>query len=341
MAYLFLDERSGAIVREQLRDGKRVVTTTFDRFETADGETRPRHWTVDDGRKETRLDVTVESEAAAASPADVASASQKRIFGSTAGRLETAYLPADFDRGTLYLRTMIGATPRRLLLDTGTAGIIVDPYVANRFGGATLEHSELPKITVGPLSLDRASVLVVPLFADGILGLDFFLGHTIEIDYPGRRVRVLSEDDADRTFADRDTSTVPIDITPGLPLGHAAFGTAASDSFAIDTGSPRLHVMRPFETQFAAEIALHWTPFGAPFVESYLEGSIELQTSKSQSSRSRASRHATFWSGNKYLRTKRTTWIFRTTVLSARTFLAIMTSTSTTITSGWVYERSL
>jgi hypothetical protein len=87
----------------------------------------------------------------------------------------------------------------------------------------------------------------------------------------------LSDDDARAALLDPALTWLDANVDQGLPLVHAAFGPAAGDTFAIDTGSPRLHVMQPFMTRFADEISRHWTPDGRPFVEHYLEGSVELQ----------------------------------------------------------------
>jgi hypothetical protein len=44
-----------------MHDGKRVVITTFDRFEPFDGVRRARHWHNDDGSRADALDVTVDA----------------------------------------------------------------------------------------------------------------------------------------------------------------------------------------------------------------------------------------------------------------------------------------
>jgi hypothetical protein len=164
------------------------------------------------------------------------------------------------------------------LLDTGTVSLTVNPGVARRYGDTHLEHAVLPSVTIGPLQLDRVSLLSIDPFGwDGILGLDFFFGHVVEIDYRHQRVRVLSPGDARSVFADPHTTILEANVDQGLPLVHADFGAAQSDDFAIDTGSPRLFVMRPFALRFAQEIATHWTAVGHAFTTDYLEGAVVLQ----------------------------------------------------------------
>jgi hypothetical protein len=134
-------------------------------------------------------------------------------------------------------------------------------------------------VAAGAVTLDRVSALSVGLSGTmpGILGFDFFFGHVVEIDYPGHRVRVLSAGDAQRVFADPRTTVLPANIDQGLPLVPARFAVAGSDAFALDTGSPRLYVTRPFAQRYAAQIGADWHRRGRPFVERYLEGSITVQ----------------------------------------------------------------
>lgn len=277
-AFLYVDKASGSIVREVMRDGKRVVTTAFDRFEALDGALRARHWRVDDGYSYDALDVTVESiELGSVTAADVAFP-MRRVLAPVAPLESSVELRSSFFRDRVKLEVKIEGARHWFELDTGTASITVDPGIARRHGGTTLEHAVLPGFAVGPFQLDRASALSIPPFnLDGILGLDFFFGHVVEIDYRHERVRVLSPVDARKVFADPQTAIVVANVDQGLPLVHAGFGLAQGDDFAIDTGSLRLYVMRPFALRFEKEIAAHWTVAGRSFIEHYLEGAIQVQ----------------------------------------------------------------
>ncbi len=277
-AFLYVARATATIVREVVRDGKRVITTNFDNFEALGDGLRARHWRVTDGIGADTLDVTVNAiEPAVVDPADVFFPS-RRVFVAPAPLAASVDLEAVFARGgEIRLRVSIAGKPRWFVLDTGTASITVDPPIAERNGGSTLGHAVLPTLDVGPLHLDRVSVLAVPFNGDGILGHDFFFGHVIEIDYRRQRVRVLSDLDVQTVFADPKTTVIDMNVDQGLPLARAAFGAAQSDTFALDTGSPRLYVMRPFMRRYMHEIDEHWTTAGRPFAENYLEGGIELQ----------------------------------------------------------------
>jgi hypothetical protein len=277
-AFLYVDESSGAIVREVMRDGKRVVTTRFDRFEPVDGLLRARHWHIDDGNPANDLDVSVD----AIEPGNVATADvalpARHGFTAITPLVASAELDAQFERDRIRVAVNVAGTRHWFLLDTGTTSITVDPRLGRQAGGITLEHAALTDVGVGPLHADRLSVLSIPDFDfDGILGLDFFFGHVIEIDYLRRRVRVLTPDDARAAFADPATFVLPANVDQGLPLVPAALGALRTDTFALDTGSAHPYVMRPFMQRYASEIARTWTPAGKTVLENYLEGGIELQ----------------------------------------------------------------
>jgi hypothetical protein len=275
-AYLYVDESAGTIVREVMRDGRRVITTTFDGFAPyGTSAMRPRHWHIDDGLRANTLDVTVDDIAPAAVAIADVGLPTRRTFDASQPLAESVDLHATFRRGgQIAVDVGMAGRTQMFLLDTGTASITVDPALAR---GGALEHATVAVMSVGPLRLAKASVLTVPFWAAGILGLDFFFGHVVEIDYLHERVRVLSDRDARAVFADPATRTVPINVDEGLPLAAADFGAAHSDFFAVDTGSPRLYVMRPFVERFTREIATHWTRNGASYVETYLEGGIQVQ----------------------------------------------------------------
>jgi len=277
--FLYIDQATGEIVREVLRDGRGVITTTFDTFAMLGGAMRARHWHVDDGNRSDALDVTVDAiEPGEVSAADV-SFPTPRVFTAAAPLEKSVDLRATFERDRVNVDVGVDGAPAWFTLDTGTASITVDPGLAPR-GGAALEHAAFSRLTVGPLQLEHASTLTVPLAGfgvSGILGFDFFFGHVVEIDYPRRRVRILCAGDAASVFSDPKTVVIAANVDQGLPLAHAGFGTLQSDAFAIDTGSPHLYVMQQFMEHFSHDIAANWTKSGTPFVEHYLEGGIELQ----------------------------------------------------------------
>jgi len=276
--FLYVDQATGSVVREVEHDGKRTVTIAFDRFASLGGARRPRHWTIADedaGNVENRIDVTVD----AIEPGPVAAGDlafpERRLFAPGPPLATTVDLHARFAQNDdIDIDVDVDGLRRPFVLDTGTESIAVDPVLLHN---AALEHATVARLAIGPFVLQQASVLAYPFEGRGIIGYDFFLGRAVEVDYLRKRVLVLSAADAAAAFADPRTIVVAANVDHGLPLVHAAFGPAAGDAFAVDTGSPHLYVMRPFVERFAKEIDAHWTRDAASYVAEYLEGGIEVQ----------------------------------------------------------------
>ena len=124
-SFLYIEAATGLVLREVMRDGKSVITTTFDRFERIDDTMRARHWIVEDGQHDDRIDVTVD----AIDPGTVALADialpQRRIFAPRTALTTSIDLPASFDRGMIFVNVSVGGKPQKYVLDTGTPSITV------------------------------------------------------------------------------------------------------------------------------------------------------------------------------------------------------------------------
>jgi hypothetical protein len=140
-------------------------------------------------------------------------------------------------------------------------------------------------MSVGTLTLNDVSTLAIPFGIDGILGYDFFLGHVVHVDYANERVEVMTHEAAEAAFTDPRNTVIGAYFDEGMPLVHAAFGSASGDRFALDTGSPYLFVLAPFARRYGHEIDAYWSPsvFGSgtrahmDSEEHYLEGSIRVR----------------------------------------------------------------
>ncbi|MEA2720240.1 MAG: hypothetical protein QOJ39_2104, partial [Candidatus Eremiobacteraeota bacterium] len=59
--WFYVDKSSALIAHEVTREGARTNVTTFDRFESANGARRPRHWRVSNGDNTQDVDATVDA----------------------------------------------------------------------------------------------------------------------------------------------------------------------------------------------------------------------------------------------------------------------------------------
>jgi hypothetical protein len=285
--WFYVDKSSGLILHEIVREGARTIVTAFERFEPVAGVRRPRHWRVDDGNGAHALDVDVDSMTLdAVDTVDVAISQDRRTFAPASPPPNGVIrLPATFRDRTIVVDVGIDGHHDGFLLDTGTASITLDRDAAARYGlDPFLEHATVRRLTVGPLALADASTLAIPFHVErgvaGILGYDFFLGHVVHVSYADSRVEVLTPDAAAPAFADPQARIIDGYFDEGIPLVHAAFGSAAGDRFALDTGSPHLLVLAPFARRYRAEIDARWSllALGRTADEEYLEGSIRVAT---------------------------------------------------------------
>jgi hypothetical protein len=295
--WFYVDKASGTIVREVTREGGRTIVTTFGGFETVAGTRRPDRWHVSDGDSTHDLDVTVDGVAPQPiAERDVAIPQTQRLFTpSLPAPSGVVTLPATFRGQEIVVAVGLGERRAKFILDTGTASIMLNRRLAELHpADVVLEHVAVPSMTVGSLALSNVSTLAIPIGdVDGILGYDFFLGHVVHVDYANQRVEVMTPHAAEPAFADARNTVMSASFDEGIPLVHAAFGSAFGDRFALDTGSPHLLVLAPFARRYAHEIDAHWTASAFGFggsrqtheQEHFLEGSILVDARKVSSFR--------------------------------------------------------
>ena len=163
----FIDKTSGNMTRvERVMKHRRYVTTLED-YRTFDGIPVPsRIRTVDsygNVRDQTLLSRTLDL---TPDPKDVEIPASRRTLVEFPAGSSFVRLPVRIANGLLVLRVAIGARSYDFLLDSGAAGIVVDPSVIDdarldRYGtriGATIgTYSEtasiIPQMDVGPLKM--------------------------------------------------------------------------------------------------------------------------------------------------------------------------------------------
>jgi hypothetical protein len=236
--WFYIDEKSGLITREVMREGSRVTSIAFDDFRPIAGTQRPYRWRLSGAGGP--LDVSVEE-------IDLVPVARKTVeiplsrtdFAPFAG--PSAPMPAAFSRiNGIKLKTSLNGHTLNFLLDTGTTQIIVDDGVARRLGiRSTFGHAVAKELAVGSLRIENANILTVPLFdnLDGILGYDFFAGHVVHVDFHHFHVDVIDR----ATFSPPAAAwLLEAGCDEGLPMIAVPFGGAVARRFVLDTGSPDL-----------------------------------------------------------------------------------------------------
>jgi hypothetical protein len=284
--WFFVDQASGRIVREQTREGKRVVTIDYDDFAPFAGVVRPRHWHVASGDRFDDLDVQVDSvEPGPVDAAEIELPQQRRLFEAAPGTPERVGLPVYFTRyGSTFVDVDVDGHHAHFVLDSGTQSIMVADDRARAWGlRSVLGHAVVPRIAVGPFALTDASVLTLSLFGslDGIMGYDFFVGHVLHVNQMHELVELLTPAAAAPVFDDPQATVLAASFDEGLPIVAARVDGTVGWRFALDTGSPGLEINTRF-TRAHPTVALAWTPTafrgglsGARTLE-FLEGSVEV-----------------------------------------------------------------
>jgi len=269
--WLYVDRASRVIVREVMRDGVRVQTTSFDEFGEAGA---PRHWRVTGGEHD--LDVRFETTVPAGTPPGGLSRPVSSLTGVPipAG---TVTIPARFTGGNIIVPVRIGDRLEQFALDTGTSDIEIDRLAAIRIGlQSVFDHANGADVRIGALRMRNVPISTQSIGNGpytGLLGYDFFAGHIVHIDYAHERLELLAR----ATFVPpAGAQQLATDYREGVPLIAARVGDATAGRFLIDSGSPRVVLLRYLEEHDGharREFRLAGPP-GPLRGEPYLEGLV-------------------------------------------------------------------
>ena len=126
----------------------------------------------------------------------------------------TAWTPFEIEGGQIYLNVTLNGHPARALLDTGA---LVNKISAEFIDENAIDYERGPRVsTVGPSGKGTANVVdgvSIGMFGveleidhllpydnsdvEFVIGLPVFKTFVVQIDYPGRRIRLISHDSVD------------------------------------------------------------------------------------------------------------------------------------------------
>ncbi|HEX3466577.1 MAG TPA: aspartyl protease family protein [Candidatus Elarobacter sp.] len=262
--WLFIDKRTGYVSRREYVERRRRYATTYDDYRLVDGVPEPsRVRTVDSlGNERDQLLVTRTLDTTPdLRDVDVPPARRVVEFPE---KLQTMRLPVRFVNGLAIVRVIVGRTGYDFLLDSGAAGIVIDPSVAQQQGlerygqrlGSTLgtfpeSTTIVPQMTIGGLRMRNvvSRVVTVPFRVDdrthvaGLLGFDFFADAVVHVDLQHNLAEAIAPD---RFRPPADATTVNIGLDDKTPAVAARAGSAGG-RVVLDTGANRT----VFETAFA------------------------------------------------------------------------------------------
>jgi Aspartyl protease len=203
--WLFIDKRAGTLVRREYVEKQRRYAVTFDDYRTFDGIAEPSRVRITDSYGNERdlsllsrtLDLTPD-------PHDVDIPPSRRTLVEFPNNVTNVHLPMRVVNGLCVVKVRVGSRDYDFLLDSGAAGIVIDPMVTDdahidTFGtrvGATIgtfteTTAVVPQMNIGRLRMRSvvSRVVSIPFHLDehtriaGLLGFDFFLDTVVHVDF--------------------------------------------------------------------------------------------------------------------------------------------------------------
>ncbi len=256
--WLFIDKRTGELIRRERVERNRRYITTYDNFRTFDGDPTATHvHTVDslgNERDQQLIARTVDT-----SPDSHAfdPPSNRRTLVEFPTRAGPVRLPARLVNGLYIVRVNIANHGYDFLLDTGAAGIVIDPSLADvlqleRYGsrngntvGTFIESATIvPQMTIGPLRMQRVVSRIVPLpfraegsaRIVGLLGFDFFEDLIAHVDFANATIEVTPPQTVLKTAGMQQLALLLDDKAPVVRM-RVDDGIAAR--VVLDTGANR------------------------------------------------------------------------------------------------------
>jgi predicted aspartyl protease len=255
--WLFIDKRTGTIVRRERIERRRRFVTSYDDFKPFDGVLEPSRVRTTDSLGNDR-EQTIVSRQLDSTPEvkDLDVPPSRRDFVEFPAGTTDVKLPVRFVNGLMVVRVYLDYRPYDFLLDSGAAGIVIDPTVAESLGlerygarvGATVgsfaeSTSIVPFVSVGRLRMRDVvtRVVTVPFHTDehtriaGLLGFDFFSGAVVHVDEERGLVEALEP----ATFKPpADAVQVPLALDDKQPAARIRVGSVAA-RVIVDTGANR------------------------------------------------------------------------------------------------------
>ena len=262
--WLFIDRHTGFVLRKEWISRRRRYIASYDDYRLVEGVGEPSRVHTTDSLGNEREQILVSRSFDITPDQRDIDIPASRRFVEFPERQPSVQLPVRFVDGLATVRVIVGLAAYDFLLDSGAAGIVVDPALVEQQGlerygqrvGVTLGTfpegtTIVPQITVGGLRMRNvvSRVVAIPFHLDerthvmGLLGFDFFADTVVHLNYEKNLAEVLPPE---RFRPPADAPAVAIGLDDKTPTVRLHAG-AANGRVVLDTGANR----SVFETAFA------------------------------------------------------------------------------------------
>jgi hypothetical protein len=257
----YVDSATWRVVRSESIRAAATTIARYDDFRTVAGRTFAFEESIDDGRAEDARVVRVTRfDAGAVAPREVAIPGSRRTFVEFPLGTTTVDLPVRYEAGRFIVHVTVGSRGLDLMLDSGSAGIVLDEGVVRELGLPTFgsfsnaanagrfreTFALVPRMDVGALTMRDVAIGTVPALSIrgfskdyrvvGLLGFDFIDAVRLKLDYVARKV--TATDPSVAAPPDDPTSfALPVRLGSGTPLVDATVNGALGERFILDTGA--------------------------------------------------------------------------------------------------------
>jgi len=254
----YVDATAWQIVRSESIDASGTSVQTFGPLVAFGPRKLAKTRHLHDADSGLDSDTTVVSyEAGGVTDADVAIPSNRRTLVQFPAGVDVVNLPATFRNNRIYVMVTINGHGYDFLLDSGSAGINVDPGAVEALGlhvysksknaynaGAfDTAQAKIDAMSVGPLTMHDVYVHTAPVVEHndnvksvGLLGFDFLAELGVKIDYDHKNVQVRRYGTYSQPVG-ADVNELPIRLDSQTPLVTAKINGAIAERITIDTGA--------------------------------------------------------------------------------------------------------
>jgi hypothetical protein len=263
----FLDKRTANVLRREYIEKGRRYTVTFDDYRIFDGIAEPsRIRSVDSFGNERDLSLLSRTLDLTPEARDVDIPPSRRALVEFPPGVTTLHLPMRVVDGLCVVKVHIGLKDYDFLLDSGAAGIVIDPSIVDdnhldtygsRIGATIGTFTEttgiVPVMQIGGLRMRGvvARVVAVPFHLDdrthiaGLLGFDFFVDAVVHIDLDHNTANAV----APAAFKPpSDAAVIPIALDDRTPVVRAR-ADSVTGRVVLDTGANRSVFTLPFASR--------------------------------------------------------------------------------------------